>query len=108
MICFPRARGLHPAFHNVTFADVQRYHDNRGLITHATPDDVVLSASIPALIHKLPSYEDRRTIMSTDAFASVDGWCAVVLHNLIWVIVNNDVFMEQFNQQFGHSKLVVV
>ena len=39
----------------------------------------MLRVSIPDLIRKLPSYEDRRKVMSSDAFASVDGFRATVL-----------------------------
>ena len=79
MFRFSRARKHDPVFDNVTFANAQSYYDNNAPILNATPDDVVLSASIPELMHKLPSYEDRKKIMSSDAVASVDSFRAMVL-----------------------------
>ena len=89
MIRFSRTRKHDPVFHNVAFANVQSYYDKNIHMIHASPVDVVLSASIPELIRKLSSYEDRRKVMSSDASASVDALRAVVLitYTFVWYVV---------------------
>ena len=58
---------------------MQSCYDNRVVFLHAAPDHDVLSASIPELVHKLPCNKDTTTSMSSDAFASVCGFRAMVL-----------------------------